>query len=158
MRQGVTLASTTFLKLDGIDGEATDRTHLGEIEVLSWGWGFSGQTVSSGSGGTSIGKVTPREFQFVHRYDKASPALAREAIAGRHVANAVLSARKSGAGQKDFLKVTMNDVLITSIADGDDGSGPTEHVSMVCAEMAVSYQPPPPGSAQVGYNWNIAAG
>ena len=30
-----------FLKLDGIPGESTDKTHANEIDVLAWSWGMS---------------------------------------------------------------------------------------------------------------------
>ena len=41
-----------FLKLDGIDGESTDRFHANQIEVLSWSWGESNAgNVAHGGGG-----------------------------------------------------------------------------------------------------------
>ena len=152
------MATTAFIRFDGIDGESTNKDHRGEIDLLSWSWGLNAVTVTSGGGGSGASRVAPRDFHFVHRYDKASPALAKSAASGRHVASAVMSSRKAGAGQKDFLKVTMTDVLITSVATGDDGSGPTEQVSITYAEIAFSYQPAGTGAAAVTFDWNVASG
>jgi type VI secretion system secreted protein Hcp len=156
------MTTTTFIKFDGIEGESTTVDHKGEIDLLSWSWGLSATTVTSGGGGgASVGKVSPRDFQFVHRYDKASPMLARNAALGKHIATAVVSSRKAGAGQKDFLKITMKDVLITSIATGDDGAGATEHVSIVYGEIEFGYRPQTPAGglgAPVTFDWNTKTG
>jgi type VI protein secretion system component Hcp len=84
-----------LLKFDGIDGESVAKDHSGEIEALSWNWGLDAATATSGGGGAGVGKVKPRDIHFVHRYDKASPVLARMPASGRHIASAVLSARKA---------------------------------------------------------------
>ncbi|MDA1018064.1 MAG: type VI secretion system tube protein Hcp, partial [Planctomycetota bacterium] len=33
------MAMDTFIKIDGIEGEARDKDHGKEIDVLSWSWG-----------------------------------------------------------------------------------------------------------------------
>ena len=35
------MAFDAFLKIEGIDGESADKTHPGEIEVVSFSWGVS---------------------------------------------------------------------------------------------------------------------
>lgn len=155
------MATNTFIKFDGIAGESTTKDHPGEIEVLSWNWGLDATTLTSGNGGSSIGKVKPRDIHFIHRYDKASPVLAKMAASGRHIASAVLSARKAGAGQKDFLKITLKEIFVTSIATGDDGFGPTEQVTLSYADIQFSYRPQTPSGAlgtPVEVDWNIRTG
>ena len=44
------MAFDAFLKIDGIEGESTDKTHPGEIEIQSFSWGVS-NTASGGAGG-----------------------------------------------------------------------------------------------------------
>jgi type VI secretion system secreted protein Hcp len=131
------MAITTFIKLDGIEGEATDRDHRGEIEVLSWSWGLTRPL--PGAGGAGTGKATPLELRVVHRYDKASPLIGKRAAAGQHIATAVLSARKAGEGQKDFLQVTMKEVFITSVTVTDGGEGPSEEVAMSYRSIDFAY-------------------
>ena len=41
------MAVDMFLKIDGIDGDSTDKKHKGEIELLSFSWGLSNKTASS---------------------------------------------------------------------------------------------------------------
>ena len=106
------MAIDNFLKLDGIEGEATQRDHRGEIELLSWSWGMSNETpAGGGGGGAGSGRAKAQSLLLVHRYDKASPVLLRFAATGRHVANAALSARRSGAGTRDFLKITLKEKI-----------------------------------------------
>ncbi len=50
-----------FLKLDGIDGEATDAYHRNEIELLSYNWSESQQVIHSGGGG-GAGKVQMQDL------------------------------------------------------------------------------------------------
>lgn len=133
------MAITTFIKLDGIEGEATHKDHKGEIEVLSWSWGLTRPVPAGGGSGT--GKATPLELRVVHRYDKASPMIAKRAAAGQHIASAVLSARKSGEGQKDFLQVTMKEVFVTAVTVSDAGEGPSEEVAMSYRSVEFAYSP-----------------
>jgi type VI secretion system secreted protein Hcp len=155
------MATTTFIKFDGIAGESTTKDHPGEIEVLSWNWGLDVTTLTSGGGGASVGRPKPRDIHFIHRYDKASPVLMRTAAMGRRIATAVISARKAGAGQKDFLIITLKDVLVTSLAAGDDGNGPTEHVTLTYGDIKFSYRPQTASGAlgtPVEVDWNVRTG
>jgi type VI secretion system secreted protein Hcp len=152
------MATSNFLKLDGIDGEATDRNHRGEVELLSWSWGVSNDATGGSGGGSGVGRATPQALVFVHRYDKASPPLAKLAITGRHLRSAVLTARRSGAGQRDFLVVTLKEVLVTAVQMADSGDGPVEQVSLRFGEIGFSYTPQTArggSSTPVAMNWNI---
>ena len=158
------MSTTTHINFDGIEGESTDKDHKGEIEAQNWSWGVSnaGPSSSSGAGGGSAaGKATPGDFHFMHLYDKASPILAKLCASGKRVKSAVLSVRKAGEGQKDFLKITLTDVFITSVAASAGGDAVMESVSLAYAKIAVAYQPQDPRgtlSAPVKFDWNIKTG
>lgn len=158
------MAIDNFLKLDGIEGEATQRDHRAEIELLSWSWGMSNDTPSAGSGGGgSVGRPRAQALLVVHRYDKASPALLRHAASGRHIASAVLSARRAGSGgaARDFLKITLKDVLITALQMADNGDGPVEQVTLSFGEIGFEYTPQTGRGgvgAPVGVEWNVRTG
>jgi type VI secretion system secreted protein Hcp len=160
-RQRDGMATTTFIKFDGIEGEATHKDHKGEVEVLSWSWGLTNSASGATGGGSGVGKATPQELRVVHRYDKASPLLAKMAASGRHVRSAMLSARKAGEGQKDFLKITMKEVFITSVAAHDDGSGASEELAMRYGSIDFSYAPQTSKGSlgtPVSFNWNVKTG
>src|SRR5262245_14555266 len=107
-----------YLKLDGIDGESTDDKHKNEIDVESWSWGASqGGTMSSGGGG-GAGKVQMQDYHFVMKGCKASPKLMLACATGEHIKKAVLTCRKAGGGQQEYLKITMEDCLISSFQTG----------------------------------------
>ena len=156
------MATDIFIKLDGIDGEATHKDHKGEIDVVSWHWGLSASTGSGGGGGgASSGKAVAQDFRFVHHYDTASPLLVKTAASGKRLKTAVLTARKVGEGQKGFFKVTLKDVAITSIADSGDGTGTSEEVAMVYGEIDFSYKPQDGKGglgAEAKVDWNVKTG
>jgi type VI secretion system secreted protein Hcp len=153
------MAIDTHIKFDGIDGESTHKDHKGEVAVLSWSWGL---TSAAGASTTARRrKAVPQEMRIVHRYDKASPMLAKQAVLGKHVPVAVLTARKAGEGQKDFLKVTMKEVFITSVQASEGGEGPSEEVSMTYGTIDFEYRPQDVKGSQgspVQFSWNIKAG
>jgi type VI secretion system secreted protein Hcp len=59
-----------------------------------------------------------------------------------HFKEVVMTARKAGEGQKDFLKVTMKEVFITSVQpSGSSGGDIAESVSMSYGSIDFSYKP-----------------
>ena len=133
------MAMDHFITFDGVDGESTHQDHKGQIEVLSWSWGLSAPE-HAGSGGGGVGRATPGQFTFTHLYDEASPVLASLAAAGRHVKQAFLTSRRAGDGQKDFLKVTMRDVLITGVDHIGDENGIDESVTASAGHITFEYR------------------
>ena len=157
------MATDTHIKFDGIDGESTHKDHKGEVAVLSWSWGLTSSADASTGAGAGAGrrKAVPQEMRIVHRYDKASPVLAKQAVLGAQVPSAVLTARKAGEGQKDFLQVTMKEVFITSVQASEGGEGPTEEVAMTYGTIDFEYRPQnDKGSlgSPVKFSWNIKSG
>lgn len=148
----------THIKFDGVEGEATHKDHKGEIEVLSWSWSV-GNTSSLTGGGSGKGKATPGDFHFMHLYDKASPVLAKKCAQGAHFPTVAVTARKSGEGQKDFLKVTMKEVFISSVSPaGSQGGDIAESVTMSYAQIDFSYKPQDEKGGlggEVKFGWNV---
>jgi type VI secretion system secreted protein Hcp len=134
------MSSDTHIKFDGVEGEATHQDHKGEIEVLSWSWNVSNASGIAG-GGSGKGKANPGDLVFTHKYDKASPILAKKCASGTHFPSVVLTARKSGEGQKDFFKITMKEVFITSAAPTGSSDGEImESISMSYGAIDFSYK------------------
>ena len=155
------MATDVHIRFDGVDGESTDRDHKGEVRVLTWGWGVA-QAASPAGAGSGTGKATPADLVFTHDYDKASPLLARRCAQGKHFPTVVLSARKAGEGQKDFLKVTMKEVFITSIQVVGQGEGDLqESVSLRYGTIEFGYKPQDARGglgAEVKFNWDLKTG
>ena len=155
------MSITTHIRFDGIEGESAHTDHKGEIMVENWSWGLSNSPSPGATSGAASGKAVPGNFHFMHLYDKASPILAKQCAAGKRIKTAMLSARKAGEGQKDFLKITLTDVMVSSAAASAAGEGVFESIALTYAQIAISYQPQSDtgglGSA-VGFDWNIKTG
>ena len=109
-----------FLKIDGIDGESTDRDHKGEIDVLSFSWGEILQISRGSGGGTGAGKVDIQDIHITKFTDKSSPVLFLSCASGKHIPTAVLSGRnnRTGASGAQFYKITLSDCIISSYQSG----------------------------------------
>ena len=113
-----------FLKIDGIEGESRDDKHKDEIEIESFSWGETQTGGFAVGGGAGAGKVSMQDFYFTMLVNKASPALFLACAQGDHIKNAILTCRKAGkkpAEPVDFMKVTMNPVLVSSFQIGGTG-------------------------------------
>jgi type VI secretion system secreted protein Hcp len=130
-----------FLKIEGIDGEASDAKHKGSIELDSWNWGATQSgSHASGSGG-GAGKVHMQDFHAVMKVNKASPKLMLACATGDHIKKAMLTCRKAGKDQQEYLKITFHDLLVSSYQTGMSGSlTPTEHFSLNFAKIEVEYK------------------
>lgn len=148
------------IKFDGVEGEATHKDHKGEIEVLSWSWGVSNASGAVSGGGSGKGKAQAQEFHFVHNYDKASPVLAKQCTSGKHFKEVVMTGRKAGEGQKDFLKVTMKEVFVSSVQPGGSSGGDiVEQISLSYKDIEFAYKPQDDKGGlggEVKYGWNVA--
>jgi len=133
-----------FLKLDGIEGESKADKHTNEIDVLSFSWGATQTgTFASGTGGGGAGKVSMQDFHFTMEHSKASPALMLACAQGDHIKSAILTCRKAGKEQQEFLKITMSDVLVSSFQTGGSAGGnvvPTDQVSLNFAKIEHEYK------------------
>jgi type VI secretion system secreted protein Hcp len=135
------MAVDYFLKIDGIDGESTDAKHKNEIEVLSWSWGESAPVGHPGGGGGS-GKVQMEDLNFNARHSKASPHMLLACASGKHLKSAVLTARKAGKDQQEFLTFSLSDLLVSSYqTGGSEGlEVPMDSVSLNFAKIQVEYK------------------
>jgi type VI secretion system secreted protein Hcp len=119
-----------FLKIDGIAGESQDAKHKGEIEIESFSWGVSQTGAHAAGGGGGAGKVHFHDLTITKTVDKASPNLFLKCASGEHIKQAVLTVRKAGERQEDFLRVTFSDVLISSFQDGGTPNGVVDASSL----------------------------
>lgn len=129
--------SDFLLEIDGIKGESTDAKHKGAIHIESFSWGLS----QSGGRGSS-GKVSLQDFHFVSTVSKASPTLMQSVAKGEHIKFATLSARKSGDTPREYLKIEMEDILVSSYSvSSQNNSSPSDRYSLNFTKIKFDYQP-----------------
>lgn len=125
----------TFLKLDGVKGESTDKTHKDDIAISSFSIGAS--AARSSGGGAGAGKATFSSFTITKTIDKSSPSLFQAAATGKHFSKATVFFAKAKRGKvADYLEYKMSNVFVSSIQDGSSSNGkPTEQVSFNFAKI-----------------------
>jgi type VI secretion system secreted protein Hcp len=137
------MAVDYFLKIDGAPGEAAGKGHEKEIDVFSWSFGASQPAISAHGGGGGAGKVNMHDITVTKKVDKASTTLFLNCCNGTHIKEATITSRKAGGDQQDFMKVKLNDILISSYnvggSQGDDA--PTESITLNFAKIQVTYSP-----------------
>lgn len=155
------MAINYFLKIDGIPGESKDAKHKGDIDVGVWSWGETASAPSAPGGGGGTGKVTIQPFTFTSRISKASPLLMLACASGKHIKNAVLTARRGGQAQAEFLIMTFEEVLVSSYqtaAGGEDGSASLDSVSLTFSKIRVEYRETKPDGTMgtpVIFAWDV---
>jgi type VI secretion system secreted protein Hcp len=149
-----------FLKIDGIAGESTDRQHKEEIELVSFSWGLTRQAPHGGGGsGVGAGRAQLKEFQFLMRVNKASPAVFLAAASGRHIKDATLSVSRGGKQVFDWLRVKFRDILITSYEQaGDEEDPPHELVAFDFGQVEIQYSQSArgAGATPITAGWDLA--
>lgn len=135
------MAADMYLKLDGIDGESLDAKHKGEIEIESFSWGATRPQVSAPGGGGAVGRVAMQDFSFTTPVSKASPKLFLACVSNQNIKTALLTVRRAGAQQWDFLKVTMTSVRVSSWKQ-EAGAGPDvpqDQVALNFSKVEIAY-------------------
>src|SRR5262249_37274105 len=129
-----------FLKIDGIEGESYDAKHKGEIDVVAWSWGASqaGRMQAGGGGGGGKGQV--RDFHFTMETNKASLRLLAALISGAHLPKAVLTCRKAGGTQQEYLKFTISYFWVTSFDILQDALVPSEQYTLRFSKIEYEYK------------------
>jgi type VI secretion system secreted protein Hcp len=142
--------SDIFLSVKGaksgaIKGESQDAGHVDEIDVVRWSWGMEARP--SLGGGTATGKAIIRELKIVKRLDSASTPLMSALRANELITKAVLTQRKAGKGQLEFLKITIEQGRVTALTiEAGDKDNPSstdlfEYVSLSFNKITVEYIP-----------------
>ena len=148
-----------FLKIDGIQGESRDAKHKGEINLESFSWGEA--NVGAPVGGAGAGKVQIEDLHVVMKMNKASPLLLLACATGQHLKQAILTARKAGKVQLEFLVFKFTDLLVSSYhTGGNTDIEPTDQVAFNFARIEVTYRPQKPAGSPdtpVTAGWDVKA-
>ncbi len=112
------MAFDAFLKIEGIEGESTDKVHPGEIEIQSFSWGVSNTASGPAGGGGGAGKASFTDMNFVSALSKVGPSLMLACATGTHLRTATLTCRKAGGNGIEFLKIKLSDILVSSYQSG----------------------------------------
>jgi len=134
------VAYDMYLKMDTIEGGATDDKHRGQIVVDSYTW-----KIVRVPGGKQTGFDA---FVITMPSGKASPDLFLTNAGGLKVARAVLAVRRN-AGSEDFLKWILTDVRIVSFqtVGNTHGDGVQDQITLSVGKVEIEYRDPLPNGS-----------
>ncbi len=135
----VAWSTDIFLKIEGVDGESTDASHPGEIEVISFTEQLQSSNVAGGGGKASFSDVVVTKF-----IDKTSPQLRLSAADGSVFTSATISVRDDSSDSPiDFFVVQLSNVKITSASTAVSSSSgrPVESVTLNFGSISWTYTP-----------------
>jgi type VI secretion system secreted protein Hcp len=155
------MAVDMFIKIGDIKGESRDKAHKEEIDVLAWSWGMSNSGTAHVGGGAGAGKVNVQDLSVTKYIDKASCDLMLACCNGKHYDKATLIVRKAGEQPVEYVKIEMEEVMITAVSTGGSGGEDrlTENVTLNFAKVAVEYKEQEKsgsGKPAGSMTWNIA--
>ena len=156
------MAVDMFIKIGDVKGESVDKTHKDSIDLLAWSWGLSQSgTTHQGTGG-GAGKVSVQDLSFTKYTDASSHALILACCKGTHFDKATLTVRKAGDNPLEYIKITMEDLIVTSVSSGGSGGEDrlTENVTLNFAKVKFEYDPQAKKGSGTGAKtaaWDIAA-
>jgi type VI secretion system secreted protein Hcp len=156
------MAVDMFLDIEGIKGESKDDKYKGKIDVLAWSWGASNAGSSHMGGGSGAGKVNVQDLSVTKYIDAASADLYKACCNGQHFNKATLIVRKAGGTQLDYVELTMEQVMVTSVSTGGSGGEDrlTENVTLNFAKFKFKYTEQSEkgaGGAKPEMGWDISA-
>jgi type VI secretion system secreted protein Hcp len=132
------MAVDYYLKLDGIEGESKVTGYEKQIQLLSFSWGGSQITSVAGTGGSGAGKVDLSDLSIMKHYDKASIKVFESLVKGSHIKTGVMCAQKAG-GKGAYLKISLEELFVTSVQDSASSEIPTESVSFSYNKIKIEY-------------------
>ncbi|MDR2480848.1 MAG: type VI secretion system tube protein Hcp [Spirochaetaceae bacterium] len=159
------MASVYFLKLDGIEGQASDTKHEKWLDILSFSHGaLQNINVQASSDVQGRGQFIP--FSFTHAVDKATPKLQLSCMKGEVIKQAKFEyCRVLGGSQTPVYEITLNSVRVAKAeiktlnpkSDDVASQQPVEEVQLVAAEIVVKVMPIKPDGTKDGAietKWN----
>lgn len=114
---------TAYLRIGDIAGESQQVDHEDEIDIYDISWGLEHGSPSSGRlrsrARTDVGPLTIRKH-----YDASSPYIAEAVDRGKRFKELVVTVSKqTDDNSLDYLIITMENVVISSYAFGEDDDG-----------------------------------
>jgi type VI secretion system secreted protein Hcp len=105
-----------------VKGESKDKVHHDEIDVLSWSFEVQNKgafgTVGAGGG---TGKSKFGDLVVLAKFSKATPPLMQANATFQHFPKAVLTCRKAGGVQQEYLIITLTTFGVSSYKMGGSG-------------------------------------
>lgn len=117
-------AFDAFLKIEGVDGEATDKAHDKWIEVGSFSHGIVG--------GPATTRASFSDLCFLKATDKSSPVLSQKCAQAARFPSARIELVTLNANRLKFYEITLSNVVVTSVSTSGAADGAARPTESVC--------------------------
>jgi type VI secretion system secreted protein Hcp len=152
------MSNFIFLKLDGIKGESFDERHKDEISVDSFSWAIShGEMGDTGPSG-AVAHANLPDIHIIKVVDRSSPELMLACFSSRQIKAGVITVRRAGGEYHEYLKIKLNDIIVSSVRQEAGRESCSEAVTLTFAQVQMEYQgQSPSGSpeAAVMTGWDL---
>jgi type VI secretion system secreted protein Hcp len=144
------MAIDALLKFEGkvtVEGESRQEGHEKEIEIDSYSWGVHNTGSTHSGKGSGTGKGDFSDMTVSCTMEKSIALLMMCCAQGDHFDKVTLTSRRVGGDKKvEYLKITLDDVLISSLSIGASGGseGASVSLSLNFGEIEVEYTPQNP--------------
>lgn len=131
------MAFDAFLKIDGIDGECTEKDHDAWIGILNYKhrvFHDSSDTARANTRGASGGAANHGDFMIEKYLDKSSPLIAEYCCRGRSIPTVTLEIGEAMEdGSNIYMQYKLSNVVIASSApEGSVSSGDPQPKETIC--------------------------
>lgn len=133
-----------YLKLTGINGDATAKDFENQIEVHAFNFGISqpGGGPHTSAGGHTGARAIPGDFTITKLLDSSSPLLFLYCSNGKVIADAVLTLRRPNEKQTIYTTYTFTNLVVSGYSPGGNGSETAmESVALRYDTLKVEYTP-----------------
>lgn len=135
-----------YLKFDPeIKGESTSKKD--HIDIDAWSWGENNTGTMGKGGGGGAGAAVKGDVLFSTKCGIHSPDIFKKCANGEHIKKATLICRKAGKTPLEFLKITFEELIISSFRTGGSESSdvlPLDHFSLNFTKMKYEFTPQKP--------------
>jgi len=130
-----------FLKLTDIKGESKDSKHKQEIDIESFTFAMNNGGAWASGGGGGAGKVAFQDIAISKSADSSTGPLMQACANGDHIKEGIITVRKAGGKQEEFYKITLSDIIVTSVQNTGAAEGnPHESVTLNFGMIKFDYK------------------
>lgn len=130
-----------YLRIDGVQGESTEKDHAGWIELYSYAWGAQ-VTTNAGAGGAATGRATVDAVVVTFRLGRMSPQLFNLVVNGRRAQSATLHGVRTRDRPQKVVELEMANVTVTSYdSSAAAGDGATDSIALRFGSVTYSFWP-----------------
>lgn len=147
-----------FLKIEGIDGEATDQKHKDWIVIESMSHAMETNTTGQTGATRRRSEVKISDISLVKELDKSSPKIMEAICNGKMIPSMEIHAVRNG---KVYMAYELKNVMVTSYQTSSEGEAPREHVQFNYEKIKMHYVQFDNRGVEKGkteFSWDVKAG